>query len=147
MFVPCKSFHASLVYVSRAGAFQVLNFWHNLLVLDCLKHSRLFWLNVKRRKVSNIVGHLVPILTSYRRGRLSAVELLTLKSFRSTLKLIFTFFTKQATSMRRSTVLSLSLLLVFSVITRKDLLSQINQIYYWRLFCTTHEHYNCIQLR
>jgi hypothetical protein len=29
---------------------------------------------------------------------------------------------------------------------RKEFLSRINQIYYWGLFCTTHEHYNYLQL-
>jgi len=29
---------------------------------------------------------------------------------------------------------------------RKEFLSRINQIYYWRLFCTTQEHYNYLQL-
>ena len=30
---------------------------------------------------------------------------------------------------------------------RIEFLSRINQIYYWELFCTTHEHYNYIQLK
>jgi hypothetical protein len=31
-------------------------------------------------------------------------------------------------------------------VVRKDLLSRINQIYYWGSFFTTHEHYNYLQL-
>ncbi len=34
----------------------------------------------------------------------------------------------------------------FGKIIRKEFMSRINQIYYWRLFCTTHEHYNHLQL-
>jgi len=52
----------------------------------------------------------------YRRGRLSTVNLLVLTSLDQLifkLKILFTFFTKQATLMRRSTVLSLPLQLVF----------------------------------
>ncbi len=30
---------------------------------------------------------------------------------------------------------------------RKGFLSRINQIYYWKLFCTTHEHYNYLKLK
>jgi hypothetical protein len=30
---------------------------------------------------------------------------------------------------------------------RKELLSRINRIYYWRSFCTTHEHYHSVQLK
>jgi hypothetical protein len=29
---------------------------------------------------------------------------------------------------------------------RKEFLSRINEVYYWRYFCTTHEHYNYLQL-
>ncbi len=32
-------------------------------------------------------------------------------------------------------------------IIRKDFLYRINRIYYWRLFCTMHEHYNYLQLK
>jgi len=32
------------------------------------------------------------------------------------------------------------------ILVGKEFLSRINQIYYWRLFCKTHEHYNYLQL-
>ncbi len=50
-------------------------------------------------------------------GRLSTVDLLVLTSLDKLLfqlKILLTFFTKQATSMRRSVVLSLPLQLVFT---------------------------------
>jgi hypothetical protein len=30
---------------------------------------------------------------------------------------------------------------------RKEFFSRINWMYYWRLFCTTHEHHNHLQLK
>ncbi len=51
----------------------------------------------------------------YRRGRLSKVDLNVPEEVVFILKILFTFVTKQATLMRRSTVLTLPLQLVFSV--------------------------------
>jgi len=53
---------------------------------------------------------------SYRGGRFSTVDLLVLTSFEQLIfivKILFSFFTKQATLMKRSTVLSLPPQLVF----------------------------------
>ncbi len=33
----------------------------------------------------------------------------------------------------------------FIVHTRKELLSRINQVYYWRSFCETYKHYNVVR--
>ncbi len=58
-----------------------------------------------------------------RRGRLSTVNLLALTSFGQfgfILKILINFVTKQATLMRRSTVLNLPPLLVFPACTVKD---------------------------
>jgi hypothetical protein len=59
------------------------------------------------------------------RGRLSTVDLLVLTSLDQLifkLKILFAFVTKQATLMRRSTVLSLPLQIVFPApgLTRRD---------------------------
>ncbi len=76
--------------------------------------------NPYRGKRLSTVDLLVP--TSLDRGRLSTVDLLAPTSLDQRLlivKTLFPFFTKQTTLMRRSTVLSLSLQLVFPGITQK----------------------------
>jgi hypothetical protein len=67
-------------------------------------------------KLANLAAAVSYGRESLLKGRLSAVELLVLTSLDQLLfilKILFTFFTKQATLMRRSTVLSLPLQLVF----------------------------------
>ncbi len=121
---------------------------------------------------------------SYKRRRHSKVDLLVitiLDQLLLRLKILFTHFTKQATLMSRSIVLSLPFLFFFlcsRILTymgrvsnlhycnrfnrlpftlfimllnyyyciSKEFLFRINQIYYWWLFCTTHKHYNYLQL-
>ncbi len=59
---------------------------------------------------------LVETGNPYRRGQISTVDLLVLTSFDKLLyilKILFSYFTKQVTPIRRSTVLSLPLQLVF----------------------------------
>jgi hypothetical protein len=106
------------------------------------------------------------------RGMLSTVDLLIrLASFVKKLHTIFNVKSSWSllVSARRSTVLCLPLQLGFPgygfhnfVLTdiepplimltiyhdtiRREFLSRINWIYYWRLICTTHEHYNYLQL-
>jgi hypothetical protein len=66
------------------------------------------------------VSHAIIITgKSYRRGKLSTVDLLVLTSLDQLpfLKILLTSFTKQASSMRGSTVLSLPSYLVFPATT------------------------------
>ncbi len=67
---------------------------------------------------------------SYWRGRLSTVDLLVLTSLDQllfTLKILFTFLTKQATIMRKSTVLSLSPQLVFPGLWQRSVFDHVSQ--------------------
>jgi hypothetical protein len=71
---------------------------------------------------------------TYWRGRLSTVDLLELASLFQLLvilKTLLTFFTKQVTLVRRPTVLSLPLHLVFSVLSMdKNLNNWLNEVWY-----------------
>ncbi len=52
----------------------------------------------------------------------------------------------QCVIMRSVFILSVIMLSDIILTIRKELLSRINQIYYWRLFCTKYERYNYFQL-
>ncbi len=74
-------------------------------------------LDVTHRRKNKVIFLTLPRPGKpYWRGRLSTVDLLVLTGLDQLLlivKILFTFFTNQATLMRRSTVLSFSLRLVF----------------------------------